>query len=358
MKILFAVGARPNFMKLAPLLNILEDSGQDYKVVHTGQHYDENMSEVFFRELDIKKPDYNFGVGRGMPAQQIARTIELFGEVCEKEKPNVVVVVGDVNSTLACAIATSKLNGVKLAHVEAGERSFDRSMPEEMNRVVTDVLSDYLFCATPTAATNLLDEGHAENRIHVVGNVAIDSLLKKVADIPADDSCDKYILCTIHRQSNTDDKRKLENILGALKNISKKIDIIFPIHPRTSKAIRHFGLDKYLKTLDVRDPLKYVEFVHIMRNASAVLTDSGGVQVETTVLNIPCVTLRDNTEWIFTLSEGTNILVGTNKDRIIHETLNILNGEIKHKKLSIINANLLDGRASRRIVDILLKNII
>lgn len=351
MKTLLVAGARPNFMKLAPIADALVCYGQEYKIVHTGQHYDDNMSKVFFDDLNIREPDYNLEVGSETHARQTAKIIHKFADVCEREEPDVVIVIGDVNSTLACAVVASKLEGVKLAHVEAGERSFDKTMPEEINRIVTDVLSDYLFCATDKAMNNLINEGCHKNKIYLVGNVAMDSLIYNATKLPLRDG-EPYILCTIHRQSNTDDKKNLKNILKALITISEKIKIIFPMHPRTVARIKSFGLTKYLDQIDVIQPLNYLKFIYRMKNASVVLTDSGGIQVETTVLGVPCITLRENTEWGFTLIEGTNRLVGVAIDKIINETFDVL---AKPPKSSLSRANriLLDGMASKRIVKIL-----
>lgn len=355
MKLLLVAAARPNFVKLAPIANELLLQGVDYKLIHTGQHYSKKLSDVFFSELDIKCPDYNLEVGSGTHAQQTAKIIQKFAYVCEIEKPDIVLVIGDVNSTLACAVVVSKLENVKLAHVEAGERSFDKNMPEEINRIVTDVLSDYLFCSSLAAKHNLIAEGYKEDKIYLVGNVAIDSLLFNAARVSEyDDDNGPYVLCTIHRQSNTDVPDVLENILKTLQLISNNIKVVFPMHPRTQNRIDTFGFNNYLDGLNVIKPLNYLNFLYNMKHATAVLTDSGGIQVETTMLNVPCITIRHNTEWGFTLSEGTNTLVGTDGDKIIDTTLDIVNGKRKHTVLSKSNAKLLDGNASRRIVKILL----
>ncbi len=355
MKLLLVAGARPNFVKLSPITDELLLRGVDYKLIHTGQHYSEKLSDVFFIELGIKQPDYNLEIGSGPHAQQTAKIIHKFADVCEIEKPDTVLVIGDVNSTLACAVVVSKLENVKLAHVEAGERSFDKSMPEEINRLVTDVLSDYLFCSSPAAKSNLIAEGYPEEKIYLVGNVAIDSLLFNSARVSEYDyDNDPYVLCTIHRQSNTDVPDVLKNILKAFQLIANDIKVTFPMHPRTQNRIDAFGFNHYLKGLNVIKPLNYLNFLYNMKHATAVLTDSGGVQVETTVLDVPCVTIRNNTEWGFTLSEGTNTIVGTDINKIVTTTLSIVRGERKHTNLSTDNAKLLDGHASRRIVEVLL----
>jgi len=353
MKIILVVGARPNFMKIAPIIReIKKRSNIKYTLVHTGQHYDDNMSYNFFEELEIPEPDYNLGVGSMSHANQTAMIMSLFENCCLDENPDVVLVVGDVNSTLACAIVVSKLEGIKLAHIEAGERSFDREMPEEINRIVTDVLSDYLFCATEEAKQNLLSGGIDENKIFVVGNVMIDNLLYHVIDIK-NYTKRKHVLVTIHRASNTDNKTNLEIILSALYDIGKKVPVIFPLHPRTRQRIKKFKLEKYLSNIVAVEPYNYFKFVRCMMESSVVVTDSGGVQVETTVLDIPCLTIRENTEWEFTLTEGTNTLTGVNKDQIVKETFKVLDDNGKHKNLSIKNVELLDGNASYRIIKIL-----
>lgn len=353
MKIHLVAGARPNFMKVAPLIReIKKHKNIDYKLLHTGQHYDYNMSEVFFKGLEIPKPDINFSVGSMSHADQTASIMVLFEDYCLNEEPDIVLVVGDVNSTLACAIVVSKLERIKLAHIEAGERNFDRKIPEEINRIVTDVLSDYLFCTTDKAVDNLLNEGCDKNKIYLVGNVMIDTLLHNISKMPAKKDNESYILCTMHRQSNTDNGENLENILKAIDYISKSIEVRFSIHPRTMNRIKLFNFDKYLKHIKVLEPLNYIDFLYNMKYASLVLTDSGGVQVETTVLDIPCLTIRESTEWEFTLTEGTNRLVNANTEKVIDEVFNILDKPTK-AKLSERNKKLLDGKASDRIVKIL-----
>ena len=355
-KLFIVVGARPNFMKIAPIIRAIEKYNDvEYKLIHTGQHYDDNMSEVFFKELEIPEPDYNFGVGSMSHANQTAMIMTLFEAYCLDEKPDVVLVAGDVNSTLACAMVVSKLEGVELAHVEAGERSFDKRMPEEINRIVTDVLSDYLFCTTDRAVNNLLNEGLDKNKIYLVGNVMIDTLLHNISKVRARKDNGSYILCTIHRQSNTDNKENLENILKALDYISKDIEIVFPIHPRTVNRIKAFDFSKYLKHVKIFEPLSYMDFLYNMKHASLVLTDSGSIQVETTVLNVPCLTVRENTEWMFTLNEGTNKLINMkDADQIIDGVHDMLDRPMK-SNLSKSNKKLLDGRAAERIVKILVK---
>jgi UDP-N-acetylglucosamine 2-epimerase (non-hydrolysing) len=359
MKILLVVGARPNFVKIAPIIRAIEKYDDiEYKLIHTGQHYDRNMSSNFFKELEISKPDINLGVGSKTHANQTAMIMTLFEAYCLDENPDIVLVVGDVNSTLACSIVVSKLKGIKLAHVESGERSFDRDMPEEINRIVTDVLSDYLFCTTKKSVNNLLKEGCDKGKIHLVGNVAIDTLLYNISRLTIRQDIEPYILCTIHRQSNTDIKKNLEIILRSIDYISDDFKVIFPIHPRTLKKVKEYKFDKYLENIDVVKPMNYINFLYNIKGALLVLTDSGGIQVETTVLDIPCLTIRENTEWKFTLTEGTNVLINDiTEDNIIEEYMKIINGEYKHKNLSRENIKLLDGNTSNRIVDILREGI-
>jgi len=354
MKIILVIGARPNFIKIAPIIREIEKYDDiDHKLIHTGQHYDYNMSKVFFEELEIPEPDFNFNVGSETHAVQTAIIMNLFESYCLKEKPDIVLVVGDVNSTLACSIVVSKLEGVKLAHVESGERSFDREMPEEINRVVTDVLSDYLFCTTQKAVDNLMKEGCDKNKIHLVGNVAIDTLLYNIKKLPSRKDNKPYILCTIHRQSNTDIENNLEIILKSIAWISKDFKVLFPIHPRTLKKIKESSFNKYLEFVEVLKPMNYLDFLYKLKYASLVITDSGGVQVESTVLDIPCLTVRENTEWKFTLIEGTNKLVGVNTNQIIDSVYNILNKPPKSNLSKSSNKKLFDGKASERIVKIL-----
>lgn len=359
MKILLVVGARPNFVKIAPIIRAIEKYDDiEYKLIHTGQHYDNDMSDIFFKELEIPKPDINFNVGSNSHAKQTADIMTLFEDYCLSEKPDVVLVFGDVNSTLACSIVVSKLKGIKLAHVESGERSFDKDMPEEINRIVTDVLSDYLFCTTKKSVNNLLKEGCDKGKIHLVGNVAIDTLLYNTSRLTIRQDIEPYILCTIHRQSNTDIKKNLEIILRSINYISNDFKVIFPIHPRTLKKINEYKFDKYLENIDVVKPMNYINFLYNIKGALLVLTDSGGIQVETTVLDIPCITIRQNTEWKFTLTEGTNILINDiTKSNIIKELMKIIGGDCKRKNLSIENVKLLDGNVSNRIIDILREGI-
>jgi UDP-N-acetylglucosamine 2-epimerase (non-hydrolysing) len=321
-KLICVAGARPNFMKVAPLLRLLGAS-QSYEtvLVHTGQHYDEGLSGHFFRDLELPAPDYYLGVGSSSHAQQTAEVMKRFEPVVKLEQPDAVVVVGDVNSTMAAAIVAVKL-GVAVFHVEAGLRSFDRSMPEEINRIVTDVLSDVLLVTESSGRTNLRNEGVPEHRIHLVGNLMIDSLLHRLSAARDSDVLDRlsivrqsYGLLTLHRPSNVDHKTHLQEILEAVSEISNTVPLIFPVHPRTRAQLS--GHSKLCGNVTLVDPMGYIDFLCLMVNSSVVLTDSGGVQEETTALGIPCLTLRKNTERPITIEQGTNILAGTTKATIL-----------------------------------------
>jgi len=364
LKIINVVGARPNFMKMAPIIqamNMFPDRF-DHMLIHTGQHYDERMSKVFFDELGMPKPDLDFGIGSGSHAEQTARIMVEFEKTCLRERPDLVIVVGDVNSTVACAMTAKKL-GIEVAHVEAGLRSRDMSMPEEINRLCTDVLCDYLFTTDLIANENLLQEGIAAHRIFFVGNVMIDTLLRcrNVAEglsLRKDWSLESgsYATLTLHRPSNVDDAGTLEEILDTLSVIAKEIPIIFPIHPRTFKMAGQFGLDRFFsKDFPIRgiwpiEPLGYLEFLHLNMSAKMVLTDSGGLQEETTVLGIPCLTLRENTERPITCEMGTNVLVGNNRFDILKAAEKVMSGQFSSGRVP----EKWDGKAAQRIVEILL----
>ena len=349
MKILNVVGARPNFMKIAPIVEEMKKT-PDLKgvLVHTGQHYDQGMSDVFFRDLGIPVPDVHLGVGSGSHAEQTARIMVEFEKVCLSEKPALVVVVGDVNSTMACTIVAAKLL-IPVAHVEAGLRSFDRGMPEEINRLVTDTLSDLLFTTSRDADENLKREGVDPRKIHFVGNVMIDTLLKqrRAASELRVEKPKQYALVTLHRPSNVDDPEVLGPILEALQQISKTMPVLFPIHPRTRKRVGDFGLS--LDGIRTMDPLGYLEFLNLESTASVVLTDSGGLQEETTILGVPCLTLRHNTERPVTIEHGTNIMVGTDKSRILDAFRRIMNGDWKPSG----PPEFWDGHAAERIVRVI-----
>jgi UDP-N-acetylglucosamine 2-epimerase (non-hydrolysing) len=356
MKIACVVGARPNFMKIAPLLEEMAKYPKlNPLLVHTGQHYDYEMSQIFFDELKIPKPDVHLGIGSGSHAVQTANIMIAFEKTVNDYKPDLILVVGDVNSTLACALVASKLC-IPIAHVEAGLRSFDKTMPEEINRIVTDVLSDYLFTTTEEANENLKREGIAENKIFFVGNIMVDTLLKykeKAESIPILNELrlekNSYVLMTLHRQASVDIKENLLEILDAVEKLQSMIKVVLVIHPRTKTRIEDFGLKEKVSSMNnlmIIKPLGYLSFIGLMKNSKFVLSDSGGMQTETTVLNIPCLTMRDNTEMPETVSEGTNILVGNNTDTIIQESIKIIEGKAKSGK----TPKMWDGRTSERIV--------
>jgi UDP-N-acetylglucosamine 2-epimerase (non-hydrolysing) len=350
MHVLHVVGARPNFMKLAPVLRALEKRPRVRQtIVHTGQHYDRNMSDVFFRELGIPAPDVNLNVGSGTHAQQTADIMARFEPVVTEKNPDIVLVYGDVNSTVAAALVSAKL-GIRVGHVEAGLRSFDWTMPEEINRVVTDRLADFLFTPSEDGNANLIREGVPTERIHMVGNVMIDSLVRLLPTIarhPMNSLPERYALVTLHRPSNVDDIGTLENILGSLFAVSKDLPVVFPVHPRTRQRILNAGLK--VESLRLLDPLPYVEFLALQRNATVVITDSGGIQEETTFLGVPCLTMRSNTERPVTVTIGTNILVGQDKEVLARELSSILAGNAKEGAIP----PLWDGHAGERIADVL-----
>ncbi len=360
-RIVCVVGARPNFVKMAPLVRHIKEEWSDTfetTLVHTGQHYDEKLSQVFFEELQIPQPDVNLGVGSGTPVRQIAEIMQRFEEVLLWKKPDRVVVVGDVNSTLAAALAAEKM-GIPVAHVEAGLRSFDRMMPEETNRVLTDRLSDLLFATEESAVQNLLNEGFEKERIFWVGNVMIDALISHAQEAERSTILNQtnlvpqqYALVTLHRPSNVDTPEGVGRIWTILSEVEKQMRILFPIHPRTRARMEEFGLGasfRALRNVTLCEPVGYLDFIRLMRDAKMVLTDSGGIQEETTALGIPCLTLRENTERPVTLTEGTNLLTGTDPDRVLAAVVDILEGRGKRGKVP----TLWDGQAARRIVRIL-----
>lgn len=359
MKIINVVGARPNLMKIAPLVEEMRrHTGIEQILLHTGQHYDASLSQVFFDELGIPQPDITLGVGSGSHAEQTARVLVGFEQVLLEHRPDAVVVVGDVNSTLACAITAAKL-WVPVAHVEAGLRSHDRKMPEEINRIVTDALSDLLFTTSRDAGDNLAREGIATEKIHFVGNVMIDTLNKHrlqaaQLDTPARFRLQSggYALLTLHRPSNVDDPSIFAGILQALTEIQREIPILFPVHPRTVRRLHDFGFAERLAAapgLMLIEPQGYLAFLDLMMHARLALTDSGGVQEETTILGVPCLTLRNNTERPITVTEGTNVLVGNDPSRITAEARVVLAGHGKAGRIP----ELWDGHAAERIVAIL-----
>lgn len=359
-KVLIVAGARPNFMKAAPIVRALQRRSDlfAYQLVHTGQHYDREMSDVFFEELDIPKPDHRLEVGSGTHAEQTAKIMLRFEPVCQNERPDIVIVVGDVNSTLACALVAKKLNR-NVAHVEAGLRSRDLTMPEEINRIATDAISDYFFVTEQSGAQNLRAEGKPDTAIFHVGHVMIDNLFYQIekldrlhSDLIAGDERDglppEYGVVTLHRPSNVDDYDTLARILGAMASISQKLPLVFPVHPRTQASLSRFGM-QLPKEVMALGPQSYMAFLRLFRKARIVLTDSGGLQEETTALGIPCLTLRDNTERPITVQQGTNVLVGSAPDRIVAEAEKILRGEGKVG----LRPPLWDGRAAERSVDAL-----
>jgi UDP-N-acetylglucosamine 2-epimerase (non-hydrolysing) len=347
------VGARPNFMKAAPVFRELQQhAGTRQILVHTGQHYDVNMSDVFFQQLRIPLPDINLQVGSGSHAQQTAEIMRRFEPVVLEHRPDCVLVYGDVNSTLAASLVCSKLH-TRVAHVEAGLRSFDRSMPEELNRLVTDQLSDLLFTPSEDGNRNLEREGIPPEKIHFVGNVMIDTLVEMLPEakthlphgLPS-----KFGLVTLHRPSNVDDLKWLRDMLSELHEIGSQIPMIFPVHPRTREQIGQISSDLVGNGLRLLDPLPYLSFLALEQSASVVITDSGGVQEESTYLGVPCLTVRGNTERPITIELGTNILVGTEPKRVRQEIEGILAGRAKRGKIPTF----WDGRASKRIAKVLL----
>jgi UDP-N-acetylglucosamine 2-epimerase (non-hydrolysing) len=350
MHILHVVGARPNFMKAAPVMRALAKWPEvRQSLVHTGQHYDRNLSDVFFSQLNMPEPDVNLEVGSGSHACQTAEVMTRFEPVVLERKPDVVVVYGDVNSTVAAALVCSKLL-IRVAHVEAGLRSFDRTMPEEINRIVTDRLADMLFTPSEDGDINLEREGVPAEKIYRVGNVMIDSLVQL---LPAAMQCSKnglperYALVTLHRPSNVDDSASLRSILKALLEVNEQLEVVFPVHPRTRQRVEQFGIN--IEKLHLLEPLPYIEFLSLQRRAAVVITDSGGIQEETTFLGVPCLTLRSNTERPVTVTMGTNVLIGQDLGRLSFELSKVLEG--KTKKGSI--PPLWDGHAGERIADVL-----
>ncbi len=364
--VFLVAGARPNFVKVAPVYRALEASAVfDVTLVHTGQHYDERLSDSFFRDLDLPRPEVHLEVGSGSHGQQTARILERFEEQLQERQPDLVMVVGDVNSTIACSIATAKMvypdgRRPQVAHVEAGLRSFDRTMPEEINRLLTDSISDYLFITEPSAAENLRREGVPDAKVFFVGNVMIDTLLDQVERAAAlaawtDLGLQKreYGVVTLHRPSNVDDPQTLAAILDVLLEAAERLPLVFPVHPRTAQRLREFGLEQQVSGQDGRlqllEPLGYVEFLSLLSRARVVLTDSGGIQEETTILRIPCITLRDNTERPVTITEGTNRLAGTDRAKILAGVDEALAGEPD----TAPRPKLWDGQAAGRIVAVL-----
>jgi UDP-N-acetylglucosamine 2-epimerase (non-hydrolysing) len=350
MHILHVVGARPNFMKAAPVRAALSKiAGCRQTLVHTGQHYDANMSDVFFRQLGMPEPDLNLAVGSGSHAQQTAEIMQRFERVVLEAKPGLVVVYGDVNSTLAAAVVCAKLN-VAVAHVEAGLRSGDRTMPEEINRLVTDQLSDLLFTPSADADQNLAREGIDGGKVHLVGNVMIDTLVRllplaTMASVPSS----PYLLVTLHRPSNVDDLTWLGELLAVLSDVASRMKVIFPVHPRTRARIGEMQVVPSSANLQFLDPLPYLEFLALQKSATAVITDSGGIQEETTYLGVPCLTVRENTERPVTITLGTNILVGRDAQRLSRALANVLAGATRKGQ----PVPFWDGSAAPRIAEVI-----
>jgi UDP-N-acetylglucosamine 2-epimerase (non-hydrolysing) len=336
MSFLVVAAARPNFMKVAPILAELDRLGEPTTLVHTGQHYDEAMSGSFFVDLGMRAPDVHLSCSPGTHAETTARVMLAFDDVVAKTAPDAVIVVGDVDSTLACSLVATK-RGVPIAHVEAGLRSRDRSMPEEVNRLLVDGMSDWLLTPSPDATTNLINEGMAPERIHWVGNVMVDSLLRTVTTLDTtaiqqryDVQADAYALLTLHRPSNVDDIDMLLRLMGAVTDIAREIPVVFPVHPRTAQRLRHPALESLVLSapeLRLVPPLSYRDCVGLQTGAAMVLTDSGGLQEETTVLGVPCLTLRESTERPITVTHGTNTVVGTDPERILEAAGHILRGD-------------------------------
>jgi len=351
MRTILVAGARPNFMKVAPVLWALEARGIDVLLLHSGQHYDASMSDVFFEELGIRPPDVNLEVGSGTHATQTARIMERFESVVDDYRPDVVLVPGDVNSTVACGLVAAKA-GAHVAHIEAGLRSRDWAMPEEINRVVTDRLSDFLLAPSADAVENLRSEGYREDQIHLVGNVMVDTLLKNLdrarerptlSDLGVVEG--GFGLVTMHRPSNVDDPEILAGLVGALNEVSRDVPLVFPIHPRTRQRL---DVDSLAPSITLAPPAGYLDFVALQAGARLVLTDSGGVQEETTMLGVSCLTLRENTERPITVERGSNQVVGTDPATIVAAARGVLGSEIEYPK-----PDLWDGEASERIVDAL-----
>lgn len=360
MKLTLIAGARPNFMKIAPIIHAIKNAQQvgkkiEYRLVHTGQHYDQKMSETFFQELNIPEPDVNLGCGGGTQAEQTAAIMVAFEKELLANPTDLVVVVGDVTSTMACSIVAKKMN-TKVAHVEAGIRSWDLTMPEEINRMVTDALADYFFTTTELANKNLKNIGAADNQIFFVGNVMIDTLLanqhrfEKPAIFEQLDLKEKeYLMLTLHRPANVDEADKLKSLMAEIVSNINNLPVIFPIHPRTAKIFTDLGIKA--DNLHIVDPMGYLEFNYMVKHSKAVITDSGGITEETTVMGVPCITLRDNTERPETITIGTNELIGTNPEAIKPTLENLFAGKWKEGGVP----ELWDGNAAERIVDKLIE---
>ena len=361
-RIVLVAGARPNFMKIAPIIDAIHKAGEKgatlaYALVHTGQHYDARMSEEFFIQLGIPEPDVNLEAGGGTQAEQTAAIMVRFEKYLNEHPADLVLVVGDVTSTLACTIVAKKLN-TQVAHVEGGIRSGDMTMPEEINRIVTDAIADYFFTTSRTANENLLREGKEEKQIHFVGNTMIDSLLKHMPRFRQPECWNalglnpgRYFVMTLHRPSNVDSRDQLAAIFDEVESNSRDYPIIFPVHPRTRKNMEQFRLA--LNRVHLNEPLGYLEFNYLVKHACGVITDSGGITEETTVMGVPCVTLRNSTERPETITEGTNVLIGTDPSRLGPEIGKMVKRDWKKGSIP----ELWDGRAAERIVDVILNKL-
>ena len=363
MLIYLVAGARPNFMKIAPIVRALQaQQALSYKIIHTGQHYDHDMNAVFFEELGIPRPDVSMAAAGGSHAEQTAKIMIGFEQLCGAERPDAVLVVGDVNSTLACSIVAKKMN-IPVAHVEAGLRSFDMTMPEEINRLVTDSIADWFFVTEPSALEHLRREGKPERAIHYVGHVMVDNVLYQADKLAQVDTAgfetgawkearraagQRYGVVTLHRPSNVDEPATFGRIAGALREIAAQLPLIFPVHPRTRAGMERFGIDLG-PGVTLAGPQPYMAFLNLWKDAAVVLTDSGGLQEETTALGVPCVTIRENTERPVTVEEGSNVLAGTDPAAIVRATQKILRGEGRQGR----RPALWDGKAAERIVAIL-----
>lgn len=360
MKISVVAGARPNFMKIAPVIRAFRYMDVEPRLIHTGQHYDQSMSDTFFRELHIPEPDANLGVGTGDAVWQTAELMHRLRPEFAEHRPDVVVVVGDVNATVTAALTASKMN-IPVAHVESGLRSFDRTMPEELNRLVTDTLSSFLFTSEPSAEENLLREGISPDRIFAVGNVMIDTLFSRLSCARALDPAGQlglddrqYIVLTLHRQSNVDDPERLDSILKAVAEVSKRMPVVFPVHPRTRRRMNEFGITQHSlpQGVMVIEPQGYLSMLGLVDSARLVMTDSGGVQEETTALRVPCLTIRENTERPITIQIGSNSLVGWQTEDVVAAALAVFDGPDRIGQVP----ELWDGHAAERIAEIILRN--
>jgi UDP-N-acetylglucosamine 2-epimerase (non-hydrolysing) len=361
--IYLVAGARPNFMKIAPIVRALRtDARLDWKIVHTGQHYDRDMNDVFFDELGIPPPDVRLGAGGGSHAEQTGKIMLAFEALCKDQRPDAVLVVGDVNSTLACSIVAKKF-GIPVAHVEAGLRSGDMSMPEEINRLVTDAISDWFFVTEPSALVHLRREGKPMDKVFDVGHVMVDNVLFQAEKLGAMDTSGfetasfkrrhaRYGVVTLHRPSNVDDAVALQRVAAALTTIAEDLPLAFPVHPRTRGNIERFGIDLG-PHVELMGPQAYMSFLNLWKDAVVVLTDSGGMQEETTALGVPCVTIRENTERPVTVDEGTNVLAGTDPERVVALAREAIAGRSKRGR----RPALWDGHAAQRIVDILAREL-